>query len=185
MISKDLTVYFDELRIKRGGISQLDLIEGITSATQFRRYLNGKSKLPFRVIVAFSERLGLKYDYVLDNLDITKNKERSFITRLMNTTVTYNFNEFDEILKELDTTIFIQSENKLLFDYIIVLNDLFRDQITKDLALYKLKKLINYPEILVLKEMLSVAEFMILGEVTTLLPIDETKPALDKLKMIL
>jgi transcriptional regulator with XRE-family HTH domain len=71
MISKELINHFERLRIARGGLSQLDFIEGIISITQYRRYLKGDSKLPFRVIVELSNRLGLKYDYVLDQIDVS------------------------------------------------------------------------------------------------------------------
>lgn len=185
MISTDLIDYFEMLRVARGGISQVDFIGGIISMTQYRRYLKGDAKLPFRVIVAFSNRLGLKYDYVLDQIDFTKNAERRLITRLMNAIVTYNYKEFDTIIAELDHSYFIQSDNKLIFDYILVLSDLFRNKVSKELSLYKLKKLIDYPNILTKKKILSVAEFMILGEITTLIPIDEQAIALNRLKEIL
>lgn len=185
MISTDLIDYFEMLRVARGGISQVDFIGGIISMTQYRRYLKGDAKLPFRVIVAFSNRLGLKYDYVLDQIDFTKNAERRLITRLMNAIVTYNYKEFDTIIAELDHSYFIQSENKLIFDYILVLSDLFRNKVSKELSLYKLKKLIDYPNILTSKKVLSVAEFMILGEITTLIPIDEQTISLNRLKEIL
>lgn len=185
MVSTDLIDYFEMLRVARGGISQVDFIGGIISMTQYRRYLKGDAKLPFRVIVAFSNRLGLKYDYVLDQIDFTKNAERRLITRLMNAIVTYNYKEFDTIIAELDHSYFIQSENKLIFDYILVLSDLFRNKVSKELSLYKLKKLIDYPNILTNKKVLSVAEFMILGEITTLIPIDEQTISLNRLKEIL
>lgn len=185
MVSTELIDYFEMLRIARGGMSQVDFIGGIISMTQYRRYLNGDAKLPFRVIVAFSNRLGLKYDYILDQIDFTKNAERRLVTRLMNTIVTYNYKEFNAIIDELDHSYFIESENKLIFDYILVLSDFFRNKVSKELSLYKLKKLIDYPKILTKKTVLSVAEFMILGEVTTLIPIDEQIPALNRLKDIL
>lgn len=185
MLRTELINYFERLRILRGGISQLDFIDGIISPTQYRRYLNGESKLPFRVIVALSDRLGLKYDYVLDQLDVVKNKERRLVTRLMNIIVTYNFKEFDKLVNELDHDYFIHSENKLIFDYVNILSGLLRNKVSKELTLIHLKKLIDYPNILEKKQVLSVAEFIILGEIATLVPVNEQELALNRLKKIL
>jgi hypothetical protein len=103
----------------------------------------------------------------------------------MNTIVTYNFKEFDRILSEMDDSYFIQVENKLIFDYILILSDLFRNKASKEVSLIRLKKLIDYPNILSDKEILSVAEFMVLGEIVTLIPINEQRAPLNRLKKIL
>lgn len=154
------------------------------SPTQYRRYLNGESKLSLGVIVAFSERLGLKYDYVLDHFDLAKNNERDVVTRLMNTIVTYNYKEFDKIVADLDVAFFIQERNKLIFKYVLILSDLFRGKISKDFALKQLKNLVDYPHILEISA-LSVSQFMILGEIVTLLPASEQRKPLKRLKAIL
>jgi|SRR5690554_2328765 len=183
MLSKELIDYFEKLRSNRG-ISQLSFIEDIVSPTQYRRYLNAESNLPLRVIVAFSERLGLKYDYVLDHFDLAKNVERGIVTRLMNTVITYNFKEFDKLAADLDVDFFIQERNRLIFKYVLILKDLFQDKISKDFALKRLKDLVDYPNILEIS-VLSVSQFMILGEIVTLLPANEQKRPLERLKKIL
>lgn len=102
----------------------------------------------------------------------------------MNTVITYDFKEFDKLAADLDVDFFIQERNRLIFKYVLILKDLFQDKISKDFALKRLKDLVDYPNILEIS-VLSVSQFMILGEIVTLLPANEQKRPLERLKKIL
>lgn len=183
MLRKELARYFEKLRFERG-MSQETFIGDTISISQYKRYLNGTNAMPFRVIVELSSQLGLKYDYILDEFDYAKNNERKVVTQMMNLIVNYDYESFDKLIKELDPDFILEKRNKLIYHYTLILKDLFQHKITNESALYQLSKLIDYPNILSIKT-LSVSEFMILGEIATLLPTHEQAPVLKKLKEIL
>lgn len=183
MLREELARYFDKLRFERG-FSQERFVDDIISLSQFKRYLKGKNAMPLRIIVELSNQLGLKYDYVLDEFDLAKNDERKAVTKMMNLIVNYDYESFESLVKDLDPDFIIEHRNKLIFNYTIILKDLFQKKISSHDALSQLKRLINFPRILDIKS-LSVSEFMILGEIATMLPIDEQPPVFDRLKRIL
>ncbi|MBN3490236.1 hypothetical protein JV173_01790 [Acholeplasma equirhinis] len=183
MLYKELAFYFERLRYERG-FSQESFIFDIVSISQYKRYLKGHPPIPFPVMVALSNRLGLKYDYILEELDIAKNKERRMVIRLMNFIVNYDYEAFDALVADLSDDFFLEDRNKLLYRYVLILKDLFQKKLSDSDALFKLKILIDYPNILKLKT-LSSNEFMILGMLATLLPKNEQMVVLKRIEKIL
>lgn len=184
MLSNELAMYFERLRFERG-FSQESFDYGIVSISQYKRYLKGHGSMSLKTIVELSNRLGLKYDYILDEFDLARNTERKVVNKLMRLIVNYDYDSFDKLIKELDPEFIMEDENKNFYHYTIIMKDLFQNKVTNEHALYQLKNLIEYPKILKTKKRLSVSEFTILGEIATLLPRSEQDPVFVKLKEIL
>ena len=141
MIEMNLALYFDKIRHERK-ISQEDFIDGIISMSQFRNYLNNESVIPLPIIYEFSNRLGMKFDFILEDFDKQLKLERYLVTSMLNAVSNYDYLKFNEFKKQLDSTNFFEKHNDLLYHHSIILYNYNQKRASKEHSIFLMKKLI-------------------------------------------
>ncbi len=115
---------------------------------QYRRYLNGESDMPFHIFVQMTDKLGLKTDSVLREMEAVRFEEYAFVNKLYNFAVNYNYDKFNDLLKQYKNTDFVDKINKLFFDFSIFIKEYYQNHLDNKLAHDKISELLNYPQIL-------------------------------------
>lgn len=147
MESRELCTYIERFRSARK-VSQENLVSGIVSIRQYRRYLNGESDMPFHIFVQMVDKLGLKTESVLREMEAVRFEEFAFVNKLYNYAVNYNYDKFNALLKENKNITFVDKINKLFFEFSIFIKEYYQNQLDNKLASAKISQLLNYPQIL-------------------------------------
>jgi transcriptional regulator with XRE-family HTH domain len=161
MDSKELSIYIERIRSARK-VSQEQLTSDIVSLRQYRRYLNGTSDMPFDIFIKMIDKLGLKLSTVLPEIQNVKSEEYDFSNRLYNYAVNYNYDAFDKLLKQKKFDQFVDYNNKLLFDFSIIIKKYYQKILTREKTRELISNLINYPRILK-NEILTDIELLLLS----------------------
>ncbi len=147
MDSRELCIYIERLRSSRK-ISQENLTDGLVSIRQYRRYLNGVSDMPFDIFIKMVEKMGLRTNTILKEMENSRDEEYRYCSKLYNYAITYNYVSFNKLLNNNPYTHFIDSNNQLLFDLACVMKDYYQNKGSKKQAFEEIGDLINYPKIL-------------------------------------
>jgi len=174
--SKEIALYFDMLRSSRN-ISLEELTYEIVSLRQYRRYLRGEYQMPPSVFNKLSAKLGFKPEHVLLEFESAKIKETEILNTYHNAVINKDKLLIKSTLIKINPNYFLETNNKVIFDYSNLLNDFFENKITERTFIINLKGLINYDK-LDDKSILSSTELIILS---SLLPVPNFS---DKFKII-
>ena len=161
MNSRELCNYIERFRSARK-LSQENMTDGIVSLRQYRRYLNGESDMPFSIFNQIIDKLGLHTDNVLREMENARFEEYEYANKLYNLAVNYNFREFDKVAKERRFTDFIDTSNKILYEFAFIMKDYYHKQIDRKQTYQKAATLINYPQILK-HEMVTEIELLVIS----------------------
>ncbi|QWB95235.1 helix-turn-helix transcriptional regulator [Mycoplasmatota bacterium] len=161
MDSKELCVYIERIRNARK-VSQELLTEDIVSLRQYRRYLNGTSDMPFDIFIKMIDKLGLKLSSVFTEMQKVHAEEYDYANRLYNYAVNYNYKSFDYLLNHKTFDVFIDRNNKLLYDFSLIIKKYYQKELSRDKTRELISGLIGYPKILK-NEILTDIELLLLS----------------------
>lgn len=178
--SKDLALFLEQMRVSRG-ISQEDFTEGIISNRQYQRYVNGSSPMPFHLIDEFAERLNVKKDFLLLEFDSYGIKQTNNIIDFLNAVNNGDIEKARIISKEIDPKFILDSSNLKLYQYSKLFQEYKENKVSKENQFYRLKKFIDYPNILS-KSAITMVESMILTNLLDFANESEQEKIFNKIK---
>ncbi len=129
-------------------MTQADLVDGIISLRQFRRYLNGTYRIPQYVINEFSYKLGFKPAYLILEFESARIKETQSLNEFHNHIVNGNYAFAQSMLQEGYFKFVFDQNNEKIFKYSLILLNYYTKKITESDAIYQTKKLVNYEKVL-------------------------------------
>lgn len=144
--SKELCNYLERLRAARN-ISQESFTNGITSLRQYRRYLSGESDIPFQVIDQLCERLGIQTINLIRELETARLDESKEVDAFYNFVVYNNREQIDQLRELYKHKVFLDNENRLVYEHSVILYDFMNQVINTDIATDLTKQLINFDKI--------------------------------------
>ena len=147
MITKDICLYIEQLRIKRN-ITIKDLTEGIISQRQYKRYLLNVSEMPNRIFFELTERLGFNSVKILHDVEEEKQKENKLVEGFYNDVVNRNFDEAKAFIRKYKKHQFLLPEFKMYFDASEALYYYQIKEYDKPKTAEIFKNLVNYPNVL-------------------------------------
>jgi len=143
----ELMNYFENLRRKRN-ITQETFLHEIVSIRQYQRYRNATSIVPLEVISKMADRLGIDNRKILKDFEEKKVIEKESADHLYNLIVQGNLEEASTLILESEDKIFLQAENKKLFDISKALFEFEMKRISKYHFIDRLFTIIDYTNVL-------------------------------------
>lgn len=177
--SVDLALFLEKMRFMRG-ISQEEFTQNIISNRQYQRYIKGDSPMPFHLLDAFAERLGVKKDLLLLEFDSNALKETY---NIINYFSAVNGNELEKInhYRSIITPEYIiNPDNRNFFHYTSFLLEFKLKKISGLTFKYEVSKLINYPKTLQ-NSVMTYFEVIILANLLDFVDLDEQTKIVQKL----
>ncbi len=177
--SVELALFLEKMRFMRG-ISQEEFTVNIISNRQYQRYIKGDSPMPFHLLDAFAERLGVKKDLLLLEFDSNALKETF---NIINYFSAVNGNEVDKInhYRSIITPEYIiNPDNRNFYHYTTFLLDFKSKKISAQTFKTNVSKLINYPKTLQ-NTVMTYFEVIILSNLLDFVEVDEQLQIVKKL----
>lgn len=169
--SKELAHFLEKLRFQRN-ISQEEFTSGIISNRQYQRYIRGDSPMPFHLINAFAERLGIKKDVLLLEFQNSTVKESYQIVSFLNHITGFEFEKAAEVKKHINPNYIIDKDNLKMYNYSCLLHKYYQKNMSKDELKNDLISLIDYPYLLN-RQSISMMELLVLSQLIDF--VDETE----------
>ncbi len=144
--SKELSNYLERIRTARN-ISQELFTNGITSLRQYRRYLSGESDIPFQVIDQLCDRLGIQTINLIRELETARIQESKDVDAFYNFVVYNNHEEINRLRALYKNKIFLDSENRQVYEHSVILYDFMNQKMTPEVATDATKQLIDFEKI--------------------------------------
>ncbi|CCV64882.1 conserved hypothetical protein [Alteracholeplasma palmae J233] len=141
--SKELSLFFEKLRILRG-FSQESFTSEIISLRQYRRYLSGEYQIPQSVINLLSKRLGLRPEHLILEFESKRIQEANTLNNFHNAIVNKDFKKADEYEKNIIKDNIIDANNLLIYEYSILLRKYYMNLISEPTFIDDVKELISY-----------------------------------------
>lgn len=180
--SQELARYFDRLRFDHN-MTQEDLVEGIISLRQFRRYLNGTSYLPQEVINLFSERLGYRTAILMLEFEAEKIKEARTVTDFYNMVANRDHDSAIAFMKDYGIEKISDDSTKLLYRNAVDHLEFQTGKIKEDEYVRRTISLIGYPEIMK-RKVLTTFEITILSSLVNVSSFNEKDVIADRLLLM-
>ena len=181
MKSKELCVYLERLRSARN-MSQEFFTNDVVSLRQYRRYLSGESDIPFQVIHQLTTKLGVKTDTLLRDFDYAKVQETTLIIKVYNYVVNYNFEEFLKLSKKIPLDHIIESSNRMLYQYSLILYEYYTKKLNKNDTAQAFARLVNYPKVLE-QQIITSIEMLIISSFLDFLDDSHHEKIVEKIKI--
>ncbi len=179
MDSRDLCIYIERLRSSRK-VSQEYLTDGLVSLRQYRRYLNGESDIPFDIFINMVEKMGLRTDTVLKEMETIRFEEYQYSNSLFNYAIKYEYEKFDKLIKDKNLDHFVDPNNKLLYELALILKDYYQNRRSKKHIYAELCEILDYPKILK-HEMITEIELLVLSNLVDVSQKTTQKKIIDRI----
>ncbi len=173
-------LFFERLRFARGFTSQEKFVEGVCDARQYRRYLSGQSKIPSEVFILLIERLKMNFEEVINYYTDTFKQEKQEVQLLYSFLMRGNFNQLDIQFSNHNKKNFIAQTDQMLYTFCVCFYEYKSNQISAMSYIDKVKKLINFDELLHYF-VLSIHEMLILSNIMKALSDKDSKLVANKL----
>lgn len=143
--TKDFGLFIDGIRLDRN-MSREDLIDGIVSLSQYKRYLRGAAPIPNTVLILIADRLKISISdlHIIyqSKQDTQYNKIQDIYKHIRN----YEYEVANKEARKMLNEQFISSTNKLFFDFCFI-NIQYNLNLISDVhVLDKYSQLIDYPK---------------------------------------
>ncbi len=164
--SREFALFIDGIRIERG-LSREDLIDGIISLSQYKRYLRGVTAIPNNIVLLIADRL--KYNITEFYTLYTKkySTEYNQIKNIYKLIQENNYNEAFFKAREINDELIVSGFNKLFYDYCIIYSQYKLGRISDIHVLSSFSEMINYPNCME-NESFNMVEIDILIQIVTI-----------------
>ena len=153
--------YMENLRYDRK-MSQEVYLHDVISQRQYYRYRNGESEVPFDVIVKFANKLQIPLLKLISSYQTYSEKEKEIVKEYFNLVLSKRLIEAKQFISKQKSLMLLDDETKLFYQVSRILHDFYQNKITNIQLLEKLKKQINFNDIMK-KEMLHDIEIYLIG----------------------
>jgi len=144
-MSREFALFIDGIRIERG-ISRLDLIDGIISLSQYKRYLRGVTAIPNDIILEIASRLKYSITDLYSLYTRKHSKEDTLIREVYNELRIGRFQEAYEKLSNLNPESFVSEYYKTSYDFCMIYVQHSLNRVSDIHVLQMYSELINFPE---------------------------------------
>ena len=142
--SNDFGLFIDGIRLDRN-MSREDLIDGIVSLSQYKRYLRGATSIPNTILLELADRLKFSVSELYMAYSSKQDIQYKKIYEVYLLNKQYKYEEAYEKAKKLVKEKFITSLNKLFFDFCYIKTQ-YNLELASDIqVLGKLSELVDYP----------------------------------------
>ena len=117
--TKDFGLFIDGLRLDRN-VSREDLIDGIISLSQYKRYLRGATSIPNSILLQLADRLKLSISSLHHIYESKQNTQLRKITNIYTLMKQFCFEDAYKSAMVIRDDVFISSYNKLFFDFCFI-----------------------------------------------------------------
>jgi transcriptional regulator with XRE-family HTH domain len=143
--TRNFCLFIDGLRLDRH-ISREELIDGIVSLSQYKRYLRGAASIPNSVLIQIADRLKLSISGLHHVYESKQNSQLNKISNIYTYMKNFKFNDAYSSANKIRDDIFISSYNKLFFDFCLISIQHNLGMVSDIHALEMYSTLIDYPE---------------------------------------
>lgn len=117
--SRDFALFIDGLRIDRN-MSREDLCEGITSLSQYKRYLRGDTAIPNDKLITIADKLSFSLTDLHSLYRSRQDKQFQKIRTIYTFTRQRKLKEALTLSNEMKSDVIISKFNQLFFDYCLI-----------------------------------------------------------------
>jgi len=161
--SQALVSYIEKIRYGRN-ISQEQMLNGIISIRQYRRYLYGKVEIPFGVIAQIATKMGIPPNKLLLEFQEERNRERRLINSFYNAVANRNIELSNKFLEQITEDQIMDDEQIMIFRSALANYKYFIKEITKEEMIEQQKRIVHYPKIME-NSILTDSEMIILANI--------------------
>lgn len=179
MNSKMLSNFLEKLRYGRN-LTQEEFVSDVVSIRQYKRYRSGECDIPYQILNRFSEKLQISITNLLTGFENEKLLETNEMNELYNAVVNEDKVKVDEYINKINIELIIDPENKLYYHHSLLLNQFYRNKVSKNDMRLKIQTLVSYPEILK-KSIITDIEILILSSLLDFQDIQESEIIVKKL----
>lgn len=164
--SREFALFIDGIRLERD-ISRVDLIDGIISLSQYKRYLRGVASIPNNVVIELADRL--KYNITdLYSLYTRKySKEDNQLREIYSLIQSYKYEEAYLELSKINDELLVSSFYKSFYDYLSIHTQHKLGRVSDIHVLSLYSSLINYPSCMK-NESFNMIEMNVLNQIVTI-----------------
>ena len=143
-------------------MSQEVYLHDVISQRQYYRYRNGESEVPFEVIVKFANKLQIPLLKLISSFQTYSEKEKEIVKEYFNLVLSKRLIEAKQFISKQKSLMLLDDQTKLFYQVSRILFDFYSKKITNLQLIDKLKRLINFNDIMK-KEMLHDIEIYLIG----------------------
>jgi len=143
-------------------MSQEVYLDNVISQRQYYRYRNGESEVPFEVIIKFANKLQIPFLKLISSYQIYSEKEKEIVQEYFNLVLSRRLIEAKQFISKQKSLMLLDDQTKLFYQVSRILFDFYSKKITNLQLIDKLKRLINFNDIMK-KEMLHDIEIYLIG----------------------
>ncbi len=142
--TQDFGLFIDGLRLDRN-MSREELVDGIVSLSQYKRYLRGATSIPNTILVQLADRLKFSITGLHNMYEVKQDTQKKKIIAIYSHIQASKFKEAYELAQKLRDEVFISDYNKLFFDYCFIYAQHNLEMVSDVHALGMYSELVNYP----------------------------------------
>lgn len=145
VITNDFGLFIDGLRLDRN-ISREELIDGIVSLSQYKRYLRGATSIPNVILVQLADRLKLSITGLHNTYEVKQDLQKKKIYDIYTKMRSSLLKEAYASSLKIRSDVFISDYNKLFFDYCYIYIQHHLEMVSDIHALGMYSELVGYPK---------------------------------------
>lgn len=142
--SREFALFIDGIRLERG-ISREDLIEGIISLSQYKRYLRGAAAIPNNVVVQIADRLRYSINDFYSLFTKKHNSEYNQLISIFKLIQSEQYQKALEACYDIKDELIVSSYNKIFYDYCFLYSQYMLGKISAVHTLGIFSDIIDYP----------------------------------------
>lgn len=142
--TQDFGLFIDGLRLDRN-MSREELIDGIVSLSQYKRYLRGATSIPNSILVQLADRLKFSITGLHNMYETKQDMQKKKIMNIYSLMRSKNIEQAYKEAKKLTEEVFISDYNKLFFDYCYIYIQHHLELVSDVHALGMYSSLVDYP----------------------------------------
>ena len=153
--------YMENLRYDRK-MTQEVYLDNVISQRQYYRYRSGESEVPFEVIVKFANKLQIPLLKLISSFQTYSEKEQEIVQKYFNLVLAKRLTEAKDFISKQKSLLLLDEQTNLFFQISRILYDFYLKRINNIQLLEKLKRQINFNDIMK-KEVLHDIEIYLIG----------------------
>lgn len=142
--SRDFGLFIDGLRLDRN-MSREELVDGIVSLSQYKRYLRGASSIPNGILIQLADRLKFSITGLYNTYEVKQDMQKKKIINIYSLMRSSKHKEAYGLTQKLRDEVFISDYNKLFFDYCFIYIQHNLEMVSDIHALGMYSDLVDYP----------------------------------------
>ncbi|PAT01614.1 hypothetical protein CI105_05950 [Candidatus Izimaplasma bacterium ZiA1] len=143
--AKEFALFIDGIRINRN-LSRDELIEGIMSISQYKRYLRGDTSIPNSKLIELADKLNLSIHDLHFLFRDQNNDEYKRVLQIHNLVTEKEYQKALNLAMKFDSDMFIYNYNKMFYEYCVLRSQHAINMVSDVHVLDLYSTLIQYPD---------------------------------------